>query len=121
MAFCLKMRILGGKDRQPNGLKSQMKERPVILFLEDVSADFLLITHQLRASGLRFEPKQVETKEDFTKELQNETPDLILSDHGLHDFDSFAALALATEKAPGVPFILVTGSLGEAAAVRALK
>jgi len=98
-----------------------MRERPVILFLEDVSEDFFLVTHQLSASGLAFEPKQVKTKEEFAKELRNEAPDLILSDHGLHNFDSFAALALAREKAPGVPFILVTGSLDEAAAVRALK
>src|SRR6184192_3361913 len=98
-----------------------MKERPVILFLEDVPADFLLIKDQLSASGLTFKAKQVETKEAFAKELQEHPPDVILSDHGLHEFDAFSALALAREKAPEVPFIFVTGSLGEEAAVRALK
>src|ERR1051325_6836168 len=98
-----------------------MKDKSVILFLEDVAADFLLVEHQLRASGLRFEAKQVQTKEEFAKELEEHPPDLILSDHGLHEFDAFSALALAKAKLPGVPFIFVTGSLGEAAAARALK
>ena len=98
-----------------------MKEKPLILFLEDVPADFTLVNHQLRRSGLVFEARQAESKEAFIKELEEHPPDLILSDHGLHEFDAFAALSLAKEKAPNVPVIFVTGSLDEQGASRALQ
>jgi signal transduction histidine kinase len=98
-----------------------VKENLFILFLEDDAADYLLINRELHRSGLVFESKQVETKDAFLKGLQEHPPDLILCDHGLHDFDSFSALALARQQAPKVPFIIVTGSLSEEAVIRATK
>src|SRR5438046_10269402 len=98
-----------------------MKGKPQILFLEDVPEDFLLVNRELSGSGLACDTTRVETKEAFLKELEEHPPDLILSDHGLHDFDSFSALALAREQAPKIPFIIVTGSLTEQAANRAFK
>ncbi len=98
-----------------------MKERPLILFLEDVAEDFVLVNRELSRTGLVFEAKQVETREAFLNALQEQPPDLILSDHGLHEFDAFSALALAKEKTPDTPFIFVTGSLGEEAALTLLK
>src|SRR5215510_1774415 len=80
-----------------------------ILWVEDVVADMVMINHVLRESGLRFRSRRVEDKEAFLDELERNTPDLILSDQGLPSFDSFTALALAREKCPEVPFILVTG------------
>src|SRR5207249_937070 len=71
--------------------------------------------------GLNFEAKRVDTREHFLNNLQNDPPDLILSDHGLPAFDGFSALVLAKKTAPDVPFIFVTGSLGEETAVKALK
>jgi len=53
--------------------------------------------------------------------LEKFHPSLILSDHGLPDFDGFAALAIAKKQAPDVPFIFVTGSLGEEMTIKALK
>ncbi len=55
------------------------------------------------------------------KELKDFRPTAILSDHGLCAFDGFSALALAQEACPDVPFIFVTGSLGEEMATKALK
>lgn len=98
-----------------------VKENLFILVLEDDVADYLLISRELRQSGLAFESKQVETKDAFLHELQEHPPDLILCDHGLHDFDSFSALAVARQQAPRVPFIIVTGSLSEEAVSRAAK
>ena len=98
-----------------------MKEKPLILFLEDVQEDFVLVKRELNRSGLVFQAKRVESKAEFVRELQEHPPDLILSDHGLHEFDSFSALALARQKVPAVPVIILTGSLGEEMAVRALK
>ena len=96
--------------------------KPVqILILEDDNRDALLIKDQLQRSGLDFKAKRVDTRDSFLASLVRESPDLILSDHGLPAFDGFSALALAKEKAPDVPFIFVTGSLGEETAVKALK
>src|SRR5262245_32953995 len=65
---------------------------------------------ELRRGGLVFHARRVTTKEDFLAEIQNRTPDLGLSDHGLPSFDGFTALDIVQKKCPEVPFIFVTGS-----------
>jgi PAS domain S-box-containing protein len=92
-----------------------------ILVLEDVAADVALLSHELRAGGLTFEARRVETRDEFLHELEAKPPDLILSDHGLPGFDGFAALALARERCPDTPFIFVTGSMGEEVAIDSLR
>ncbi|MGH7992103.1 MAG: PAS domain S-box protein [Limisphaerales bacterium] len=92
-----------------------------ILILEDAAADVVRINHVLRQAHLNFSSKRVETKADFLHELQHRTPDVILSDHGLPAFDGFTALAIARDRCPDVPFIFVTGSLGEQMAVEMFK
>jgi PAS domain S-box-containing protein len=84
-----------------------------ILFLEDVPTDVEVVFKELKNGGLHFRMQQVETKEDFLYHLENHPPDLILSDHGLPHFDGFAALHVAKDKCPDVPFIFVTGSQDE--------
>lgn len=81
-----------------------------ILIVEDVAADVVRINHELRQAGMRFRSKRVDTRDDFLKELHEHPPDVILSDHGLPSFDGFAALAVARDQCPHVPFIFVTGS-----------
>jgi len=98
-------------------VKSELR----ILILEDVASEVVLINHELRRGGFTFRSKRVETEEDFLHELQHEPPDVILSDHGLPGLDTFQALAVARKKCPDVPFIFVTGSMGEERAVEALK
>lgn len=98
-----------------------MSEALRILVLEDMPADVVMINHELRTAGMAFRCKRVETKRDFLYELEHNQPDIILSDHGLPSFDGFAALALAKKKCPDVPFIFVTGSVGEETAVQTLK
>jgi PAS domain S-box-containing protein len=92
-----------------------------ILILEDVATDVVRINHVLRQARLNFRSKRVETKGDFLYELQHHTPDVILSDHGLPSFDGFTALAIARDRCPDVPFIFVTGSLGEQMAAEMFK
>lgn len=92
-----------------------------ILLLEDVPADVTLIAHELRQAGVSFQVNRVETREDFEREIDQHPPDVILSDHGLPAFDGFAALALARSKLPDVPFIFVTGSMGEELAIESLR
>ncbi len=92
-----------------------------ILILEDIPADAELEEHELRKAGLVFTSKVVDTREAFLKELDEFFPDLILSDYELPLFDGIAALRIAKEKCPDVPFILVTGKLGEEFAIEKLK
>src|SRR5690348_7751634 len=89
--------------------------------IEDVVHDATLVEHTLKDGGFDFTFKRVDTEEEFLHELDRFRPSVILSDHGLPSFDGFSALALAQKQAPDVPFIFVTGSLGEEMTIKALK
>lgn len=89
--------------------------------VEDEAHDAALVQHALKDGGFDFTFKRVDTEEGFLKEIQTFQPSVILSDHGLPAFDGFAALSIAQNKVPDVPFIFVTGSLGEEMAIKALK
>ncbi len=89
--------------------------------LEDEAADARLATNALREGGLRFTLKRVETGGDFTREIQDHTPDVIVSDHALPEFGGLAALEIAQEQCPDVPFIFFTGSLREEHILDTLK
>jgi PAS domain S-box-containing protein len=89
--------------------------------VEDVVHDATLVEHTLKDGGFDFILKRVDTEEDFVNQLGRFHPSVILSDHGLPAFDGFSALSLAQKRAPDVPFIFVTGSLGEEMTIKALK
>jgi light-regulated signal transduction histidine kinase (bacteriophytochrome) len=89
--------------------------------VEDEAGDAQLAEQTLRKSGLDFAFKVVDSENAYVKELKAFRPSVILSDHGLCAFDGFSALALAKNVCPDVPFIFVTGSLGEEMATKALK
>ena len=89
--------------------------------VEDSPDDFELVTHALTKGGIKFVPKRVETREDFNRELEQFRPDLILSDYQLPTFDGISALAVAVIDAPDVPFIFVSGAIGEELAIETLK
>lgn len=92
-----------------------------ILHIEDSPADAGLIERQLMKAGLDFIIRIIETKEDFIHSLEKFKPDLILSDHSLPQFNSMEALAIFNSMDVDVPFILVTGSVSEEFAIRAIK
>jgi signal transduction histidine kinase len=92
-----------------------------ILLLEDNAPHAELVEHFLRDSGLTFRLTRVETRESFLDELEHRPPDMILSDYALPSFDGYTALALAKEKVPNIPFIFVTGTMGEEVAIETLK
>jgi PAS domain S-box-containing protein len=98
-----------------------MEKELRILMLEDSSADAELEEYELKRSGLAFTLKVVDTKETFRKAIEEFSPDLILADYDLPTFDGLNALELAKGKCPDVPFILVTGRVGEEFAIETLK
>jgi CheY-like chemotaxis protein len=92
-----------------------------ILILEDVPSDAELMEHELTESGLTFMSKRVATRVAFTKACDEYCPDIILSDYSLPSFDGLSAMKLALERCPDVPFIFVSGALGEEMAIELLK
>ncbi|MFH1231162.1 MAG: PAS domain S-box protein [Planctomycetota bacterium] len=98
-----------------------MKEKIKILVLEDSVADAELVEHTLRKEGIDFISKRVETRENFVKELKDFEPDIILSDYSLPAFDGMEALTIVKKRHLEIPFIIVTGSLGEELTVKLLK
>jgi DNA-binding NtrC family response regulator len=89
--------------------------------IEDDAPDLGLVRHELRDGGFTFRSARVQTKDEFLHALLHCTPEVILSDHGLPEFDGFAALAAARRRCPNVPFIFVTGSRAAGAARKVLK
>src|SRR6266498_2625979 len=87
-----------------------MKTNLRILLLEDDATDAELIAQGLKSSGFSFRLARIETESDLRRELERDTPDLILSDHGLPSFDGFKALEIVRETRPTLPFIFVSGS-----------
>jgi DNA-binding NtrC family response regulator len=92
-----------------------------ILLVEDDDADAEMIHAVLRQGGLPFILRHAANESDFTRELQQHAMDVILCDHGFPSFDGFKALELARTHYPEVPFIFVTGALGEDVAIASFK
>jgi formate hydrogenlyase transcriptional activator len=96
--------------------------RPLrILSLEDDPRDTELIQESLEAEGIACEVTRVDTQPAFHASLDGDRCDLILADYTLPSFDGLEALKLAMSARPDVPFIFVTGTLGEEVAIEALK
>ena len=91
------------------------------ILLEDDSADAELIQTQLASSGLQIAWEHVAREVDFRAALTGAPPDLVLADYTLPGFDGMTALRLVRERWPDVPFVFVSGSLGEERAIDALK
>ena len=92
-----------------------------ILYLEDNETDAELVSSLLQDGGLDCEVTRVETADDFVAVLKRGGIDLIFSDLSLPSFDGLSALALARERRSDVPFIFVSGTLGEEGAIDALR
>jgi len=80
-----------------------------------------LVERVLHEGGLEFAAVHADDRELFKRQLEQNPPDLILSDYALPGFDGHAALSLAKEIVPHVPFIFVTGTMGEEVAIETLK
>ncbi len=102
---------------ESNVVKSSLR----ILNLEDNGQDAELNEAMLSARWPQCELMRVDTRGDFIAALEQEDLDLILSDYTMPNFNGTEALALARERRPEVPFLFVSGTIGEDAAIEALK
>src|ERR1017187_3191393 len=92
-----------------------------ILHLEDNPADTLLVRDQFANDELAAEVHNVACREEFVQALGEGPWDLVLADYRLPDFNGLEALKLVRKKFPHLPFILMSGTLGEQAAIERLK
>lgn len=98
-----------------------MKRTLQILHLEDDPGDAELVQATLAGEGVDCNVLVVAMREDFGVALDRGGIDLILADYSLPAFDGMSALAIVREKHPDLPFVFVSGRLGEEAAIESLK
>lgn len=92
-----------------------------ILHLEDDPVDAELVQATLDAEGIACELVQVDSRERFVAALDQGTFDLVLSDFALPGFNGMGALAIVRQRNPELPFVFISGRLGEEAAIESLK
>jgi len=92
-----------------------------ILHLEDDLRDAELIREMLVSEGMSCDVVRVDTQADFIDALEQSRFELIFADYSLPAFDGISALNIAKEKAPDIPFIFITGKMGEDRAIETLK
>src|SRR5438270_7640779 len=85
------------------------------LLLEDSPDDAELIAHELRQAGFDLTWERVDTEADYIAHLE-ESPEIILADYSLPQFSGLRALELLEQRGLSIPFIVVSGTIGEEAA-----
>jgi len=101
---------------------SGVKDQSIrLLLVEDVEADAERTVHHLRRAGLKCEVRRVETGAALAVALADFAPAVVLSDYTLPQFDGMSALRICREEAPQVPFLFLSGTIGEERAVAALQ
>ncbi|MBI4055467.1 MAG: response regulator [Elusimicrobia bacterium] len=91
-----------------------------ILHLEDNPNDAELIRSMLESQGVASEIKLARSREEFLSALDRGSFDLVISDYTIPSFDGKEALAVIRKKFPEIPFVYVSGTIGEEAAIDAL-
>lgn len=99
----------------------QMNKELKVLVLEDNAADADLVLRHLKKSGISFISRIVETKKAFEESLNFFGPDIILSDYSLPAFDAVSAFAILKNRNLNIPFIIISGTIGEENAVMLIK
>jgi len=92
-----------------------------VLFVEDSETDAELIRFELRRGGYSIEFERVETEDTFLKALHSGKWDLIISDFSMPQFDGLRAFKVFHKQGLDIPFIFVSGAMGEERAVQAMK
>jgi PAS domain S-box-containing protein len=114
-------------DRMWSTRRRRARERlpvsvPVrVLFVEDSRDDVELILHELRRGGFTPDHWVVETEEAMRRALVDERWDLVIADHSMPRFDAPGALAVLQRSGQDLPFIVVSGHIGEEQAVACMR
>ena len=92
-----------------------------VLIVEDSENDALLLVRELRRGGYEPSFERIDSAEAMQKALEWENWDLVVTDHNMPVFSSTEAIALLKKSGKDIPFIIVSGSIGEDVAVAAMK
>jgi diguanylate cyclase (GGDEF)-like protein len=98
-----------------------MSQRLRILIVDDSEDDALLLLRGLRREGFETDFERVETAQAMAAALAAQTWDIVISDYSMPDFSGLAALSVLKQSGLDLPFILVSGTVGEELAVEAMK
>jgi len=98
-----------------------MEGKLKILFVEDNEDDLMLLQHEIKNAGIYFDSAVAQTKEEFEEALKVFQPEIILSDYSLPHFDGITAFTIARKMSPHIPFIVISGTIGEENAVELIK
>src|SRR5437762_2814310 len=103
------------------GVLGHMAEPLRILLAEDSESDAELIQRELKRGGLDFQSLRVQTETEFRRELDRFQPHLVISDFSMPQFSGPKALAIARESRGDVPFVFISGTIGENVGVDMMK
>ncbi len=92
-----------------------------VLFVEDSEDDMLLLFEELRRGGYEVEYQRVDTEAHLSEALDQGAWDIVISDYSMPGFSGLRALQLLKSRAIDLPFIIVSGNIGEDTAVKAMK
>jgi signal transduction histidine kinase/DNA-binding response OmpR family regulator len=92
-----------------------------VLIVEDSPDDALLLVMELRRGGWEVSHERVDTPQAMATALNARPWDLIIADYAMPQFSGCAALAMARERSADIPFILISGQMGEETAVHAMQ
>src|SRR5436190_20081479 len=107
--------------RGRSGRRPMDSTRIQVLFIEDSEVDVELALRSLEQGGFEVSWDRVDLEEDLKRALGSSKPQAILSDFSMPRFDGVDALRLAKELAPHVPFIFLSGTIGEERAIEAMR
>src|SRR5215467_5313505 len=102
-------------------MSRQVTEALRVLMVEDSGSDAALIVRSLERAGYRVTAERVEDAAAMSEALSNRPWDLVLSDYRLPAFDAPGALDLLRKTGRDIPFIVVSGAIGEDIAVSLMK
>ncbi|MBI2875504.1 MAG: response regulator [Candidatus Tectomicrobia bacterium] len=92
-----------------------------VLIVDDSEDDAILLVRELRCSGYELTFERVDTPAAMKAALDKQPWDIVIADYIMPQFDGLAALALLQESGLDLPFILVSGTIGEETAVKAMR
>src|SRR5712691_4368888 len=98
-----------------------MAEQLRILLVEDSPNDAALVLRELTRGGLDFQSRRVQTESDFRRELDEFQPHLVISDFSMPQFSGRKALAIERWSRADIPFVFISGTIGENVAVDMMK
>ena len=98
-----------------------MSNKLRVLIVEDSEDDTMIVLRELRNYGYDLEYERVDSREAMEDALVDEKWDTVISDYAMPNFDGIRALKLMQERGNDLPFILVSGTIGEDVAVNAMK